>query len=484
MAEPVYDRDLHPSLEPWMPSDGDAFDRVKAGHVLNRAGFGGTPSEIELLQDLGVADGIDLLLDFPDASAAEMSPNDVPDDSMLVDVPQTNQERRVAMSALRNVNGEEANTRRQLLRQTWTRASLRHIAACQAWWIRRMTDGPYPLQEKLTLFWAGLFTSSIRSDRGGSWRLWNQNETLRRHAAGNFIELVRRISRDAAMLQYLNNDRNVKRSPNENYARELMELFTLGVGNYSEDDIKNVARAFTGWSHNGRDFQFNPDQHDDGVKTVFGQQGNFGGDDVVALIARHPACAPYISGRLYHYFVGSAPAPEVAASLARVLVNSNFELRPLLRTILRSKAFFSSDNIGNKIKSPVQLLAGTYRLFDLDVPGARPISRQLEKLGQVPFAPPNVKGWPGQFDGRLWINTATLLARYNFTIEAAGQARPQPQSDSPADIVDTWLNRLIPRFVDSLKRRRLIATVGSPPTAGGTLDAVKLIVSMPEYQLC
>ncbi len=483
MAEPTYDRELHPSLAPWEPTPDEPFDRFRAGHLMNRAAFGGTPDELDALVEIGPDRAADILLDFPDASAVEMNANDVPDESSLTDVPRNDIERRQAMTEARQQaggNDQDTRTAMQLLRQAWTRASRQHIAECQQWWIRRMADGPYPLQEKLTLFWAGHFTSSFRDDRDGSWRLWNQNELLRRHAAGNFIELVRRVSRDPAMLKYLNNDRNNKNSPNENYARELMELFTLGVGNYSERDIKEVARAFTGWGHDGVEFRFRPDFHDDGEKSVFGVTGNMGGDEVIALLAQHPACGPYVSGRLYHYFVGEAPDEAVVASLARVLVNANFELRPLLRTILRSRAFYDSANIGNRIKSPVQLLAGTHRLLAVQVPGATQINRQLEKLGQVPFAPPNVKGWPGQFDGRRWINTATLLARYNFASEVAADADPQGKG-SPDASVDYWLDRLIPRAVDATKRRRLVATVSQP---GGLRSAVKLMVSMPEYQLC
>jgi len=286
------------------------------------------------------------------------------------------------------------------------------------------------------------------------------------------------------MLKYLNNDRNVERSPNENYARELMELFTLGEGNYTEDDIKEVARAFTGWTHDGERFVFRAEQHDDGQKVIFGMTGNFGGDEVVSILARHPACAPYIAGKLYQYFVGDAPSPDVAASLGRVLANARYELRPLLRTILKSRAFFDASVIGSKIKSPVQLLVGLFRAFDVQIPRAIQVNRQLEKLGQVPFAPPNVKGWPGQFDGRRWINTATLLARQNVGVDLARQARIRPTASDPAEVVDHWLAKLLPRPIDDVKRRRLIAAAGSPTTAATTTDAVQLIVSMPEYQLC
>lgn len=490
-AEPVYDRDLHDDLRPWEPADGEAFDAVRAGHLLNRAGFGGLPQEIEAVQELGVARAVDALLDFPDAPAAELSRGDVPDDSMLADVPRSDAQRRQAtIEVQQGRSEEEARTERQLQQQRWRSASQNFMRECGRWWLDRMARGPYPLQEKLVLFWHGHFTSSFRDDREGSWRLWGQNERFRTYAAGTFRAFVRQVSRDPAMLKYLNNDQNVNISPNENYARELMELFTLGVStpqtpNYSEDDIKQAARAFTGWTHDGLIFTFRQRLHDEGEKRIFGHVGRFGGDEVVDLLMQHPATGPFIGGKLFEFFVGVEPSAEVRASLGRVLVNANYELRPLLRIILRSRAFFDKARIGGKIKCPVQLVAGTCRLLGVPVPSQRRVQNELEKMGQIPFAPPNVKGWPGQYDGRRWINTATLLARYNFGVEMAGQTNFKPPANASAgDVVDGWLSVLVPRPVDPMKRRRLARVVGSRPTAASTLEAVKLMLSMPEYQLC
>jgi uncharacterized protein (DUF1800 family) len=264
-----------------------------------------------------------------------------------------------------------------------------------------------------------------------------------------------------------------------------MELFTLGIGNYTEDDIKQVARSFTGWAHDGVEYVFAARQHDDGEKTVFGQRGNFNGDDIVELLMAHPACAPHVGGKLFDYFVGANPDPKVHASLGDTLRQSNYELRPLLRVILRSKAFSAPERIGGKIKSPIQLLAGTCRLLGgetLNIPQAR---RELEKLGQVPFEPPNVKGWPGQYDGRKWINTATLLARYNLALRLVDRVKGQlAVKQEPEQFVDHWLARLIARPIEPAKREALLeaARQGKPPEAA--VNVVKLIVSMPEYQLC
>lgn len=490
-AQVIYDRDLHDELQPWEPSSGETFDAVRAGHLLNRAGFGGLPKEIAAVQELGVARAVDVLLDFPDAPAAEQAREGGPDNSMLADVPRSDAERRQAMIDIQQGRSEEeAQTERQLQRQRWRSASQNHMRECGRWWLDRMASGPYPLQEQLVLFWHGHFTSSFRDDREGSWRLWGQNELLRTYAAGNFRTFVRQVSRDPAMLSYLNNDQNVNISPNENYARELMELFTLGVStpehpNYTEDDIKQAARAFTGWTHDGLIFTFRQRLHDEGEKRIFGQIGKFGGDDVVDLLMQHPATGPFIGGKLFEFFVGIEPSPEVKASLGRVLVNANYELRPLLRTILRSRAFFNADRIGGKIKSPIQLVAGTCRLLGIPVPDQRRVQNELEKMGQIPFAPPNVKGWPGQFDGRRWINTATLLARYNFGVEMARQAEiAPPASASSGDVVNEWLSVLIPRPIDGMKRRRLASVVGDRPSTANVTEAVQLMLSMPEYQLC
>ena len=473
---------LHPDLRPWTPGEGGGFDAVRAAHLLNRAGFGGTVEEVAAVQKLGVARAVDVLLDFPDAPASEQSNGDGPDWSTLADVPMTEKERQKAYALVR---GDD--TARQLQGQEWARASGEFMADATRWWVNRMAYGPYPLQERLTLFWHGHFTSSYRDDRQGAWRIWNQNELLRRYAAGNFRDVVKGVSRDAAMLKYLNNDQNRKGHPNENYARELMELFTLGVGNYTEDDVKQVARAFTGWDEDGVEFQFKDRQHDDQPKRIFGRTGNFGGDEVVDLLMAHPAAAPFVAGKLFSYFVGFEPDQKLSANLGDVLREANYELRPLLRVILGSLAFFDPARVGGKIKSPVHLLAGTARLMDMKVPNVPETRRELGKMGQTIFEPPNVKGWPAQYEGRKWINTATLLARYNFGVRMAGRAEVNARDGDAHDgesFVDEWLARLIPRPVSPEKRAALIAAAGDGRGRGDLQNVVKLIVSMPEYQLC
>src|SRR2546423_10614492 len=224
--------------------------------------------------------------------------------------------------------GNKTQEEKKALLQQLMAANREAIVQTVAWWMNRFVKGPYPLQEKLTLFWHGHFTTSAKDERAAV-LMWNQNELLRRFAAGNFREFVRQISRDPAMLDYLNNNQNHKNHPNENYARELMELFTLGIGNYTEDDIKQAARAFTGWGHEGDEFIFRRFDHDDAEKVFMGRQGNFNGDDIIDIILEHRACAPYIAGKLYRFFVSEDPEEGVVESLGALLRESKWELRPV-----------------------------------------------------------------------------------------------------------------------------------------------------------
>jgi len=490
---------LHKLLRPYKPSSDDPFDAMKAAHLLNRAGFGGTPEEIEKVQKLGPVEAVDWLLDFPEAGAEEQTQDDLPDLSSIEGYPANFKE---IQQKLRGLTPDERQKYRQMLMQ----ANRQAVVQSGYWWMKRMAYGPHPLQEKLTLFWHGHFTTSAKDERAAM-LMWNQNELLRRHAAGNFREFVRHISRDPAMLDYLNNQQNRKKHPNENYARELMELFTLGIGNYSEKDIKEAARAFTGWAHDGDDFIFRKYDHDEDEKTFFGRRGNFDGDDVIEIILQHPACAKYISGKLFRWFAYDDVEAPVVENLAAILRENKWDMRPLLRTILTSEAFYSEPAIGTQIKCPVQLVVGTIRLLNLDMPQARMLAGALNQMGQLPLEPPNVKGWPG---GRMWINTSTLFVRYNTAVFLAGGTNETPAlygkstrkatvrmekgssnfvpgsgGDSAGAVVDYWLGHLIQRPVADEKKKVLVeALAGEPEKEQNVKKMVQLIVSMPEYQLC
>jgi uncharacterized protein (DUF1800 family) len=323
-------------------------------------------------------------------------------------------------------------------------------------------------------------------------------------AAGNFRTFVKAISRDPAMLDYLNNSQNRKAHPNENYARELMELFTLGIGNYTEDDIKQSARAFIGWAHDGDDFIFRKFDHDTGEKTFLGHRGNFDGDDIVEIILSRNVCANFITGELYTFFVNDDLPPDLQLAMGDLLRDNQYELRPFLRTLFASKAFYQPAVIGSQIKSPVQLVVGTIRQLNLNMPRQRTIQGALGQMGQVPLQPPNVKGWPG---GRSWISTSTLFVRYNTAVWLAGgsgefavmglkgkfrgMAKGQNTNfrpgtgDTPEAVVDAWVDRLIGRPIAADARNVLIAAMdGNARSEENVRKMVQLIVSMPDYQLC
>jgi hypothetical protein len=490
----------HPLLQPYHPTEADPFDAIKAAHLLNRAGFGGTPEEVEAVMAKGPTQAVNDLLDFPDASAEEQSQSDVPDLSSIDGYPKNFRDIR---QMLQGKSPEEVKQ----LRMKLMMANREAIEAVMGWWLKRMHSGPHALQEKLTLFWHGHFTTSAKDEKAAS-LIWNQNELLRSHAAGNFEDFVRKISRDPAMLDYLNNNENRKAHPNENYARELMELFTLGIGNYTEQDIKESARAFTGWAHDGDDFVFRQFQHDDGIKYFMGRSGNFDGDDIISIILMNPACAKFISSELFSFFAYENPEDSLTSAMGAVLKHSRFEMRPLIRTILTSRAFYSPLGIGTQIKSPIQLVVGTSRMLELPAPPVRQVMQPFRQMGQIPLMPPNVKGWPG---GRLWINTSTLFVRYNTAVamvgggmggnggqghgpifnrvmeQRGGAFNPEAVGPhgTPEQVVDGWVNRLIQRPIDDSKRKILLDALGEDSDDPQSVRRmVQLIVSMPEYQLC
>lgn len=388
--------------------DDRQWDRAAAAHLLRRAGFGGTPAEVDHLAALSLDDAVASLLDFArqpyDLPPPKLDPIVMQDPDFSKAAGATPQERQLAV----------------LRRQEAERAAHQEI---RLWWLERMARSPRSLEEKLTLFWHGHFTSGAREVKRASFML-EQNELLRRYAMGNFRDLVLAISKDRAMLVYLDNARNNKQTPNENYARELLELFTLGEGNYSEADIKAAARAFTGWTYNEDGFRFNAQLHDAGPKKFLGRTGNWNGDDIINIITQQQACGDFIAGELLAHFCMPDPPRKLANRLGNVLRNSNYELRPALETLFKSRVFYAPENRGALIRSPVEVVVGTARQLGIELYGLGRAERALAGLGQELMQPPNVKGWPG---GSKWINTATLFERYNIAgalINGVGRFRP------------------------------------------------------------
>lgn len=387
----------------------DRFTREAAAHLLNRAGFGGAPAEIDRLFALGLTAAVDSLVDFtkiPDPYPALSW--SVPDPAEIARV-----------RAARTLDDpQQRRAAQQEIRQTWRGRALE----LHQWWLERMRTTPRPLQEKMTLFWHSLFATSLVKVRNPL-LMWRQNQTFRERAIGNWTDILQAMAKDPAMLFWLDGNENKKEHPNENFAREVMELFTLGEGHYSEQDIKESARAFAGWRGEPLTAQFDdlpPFRHDTGPKTYLGQTGPFSGDDILGILAREPRSAQYVAERLWRYFGSEEANPDVSGAMAERLRASGLEFRPVLRELFLSRAFYEPGVVRQQVKGPVQWLVGSCKALGQPLPPAVVAQQLLRQLGQVLFAPPSVKGWD---TGVSWISTNTLLDRYN---DAALLVQGQP----------------------------------------------------------
>jgi len=382
---------------PEMGETGEAtvtFDRRAAEHLLNRAGFGATPEAIDAAVEVGLEATVDELFLAGGGPLPQEAPERlVPKDGMgggFMKEWMDEDERRKARSAMR-------------------RADRQQLTDYTVWWFDTMAAGADPLRDRMTLFWHGYFTSS-QQDVKSSYRMIEQNQLLREHALGSFRDLLHGVAKDPAMLEYLDNDENKKKEPNENFAREVMELFTLGEGNYTEEDIKEAARAFTGWRAKASEFVNNERQHDSGKKTVLGVSGKLDGGDVLEILLDQETCATYVAGRLIEYLEGAAPAPERHARYADLLRAEDYALEPFLRELFVDPDFYREAIVGQRVAGPVDLLVGMARRLDLEPPTAWYLAGS-ELLGQKLFYPPSVKGWD---EGMAWITTASLMHRGNL----------------------------------------------------------------------
>lgn len=271
-------------------------------------------------------------------------------------------------------------------------------------WFERLSNSETLLREKMTLFWANHFVCKNQN----IFFVQQYNNTLRKHALGNFGDFVKEISKEPAMLNYLNTKQNRKKQPNENFARELMELFTLGVGNYSENDIKESARAFTGYNHNFEgEFILRKNQHDEELKTFFGETGNFSGDDIINIILKQPNCAKFICEKIYRYFVNDTINEKHLDELTTVFYK-DYNIEKLMKFLFLKDWFYDVENIGTKIKSPIELLVGMQKLIPFAFENTRDLQKIQRLLGQVLLDPPNVAGWKG---GKNWIDSNTMILR-------------------------------------------------------------------------
>ena len=363
----------------------------EARHLLARTSFGGTLADIEALRPLTYEAAVDRLL-----NGVHQQPRTAP--PAWVDEP------RPTLLERRTMGEEERKAFRERLRE--------HGLALQGWWYHEMLSTDSPLTERLTLFWHNHFTSSLQKVQWPAF-LYQQNLLLRQHAVGNFRTFLHAIAKDPAMMFYLDSQTNRKSAPNENFARELLELFTLGEGHYSEQDIKEAARAFTGWEvepRTGR-FRFNASAHDDGLKTFLGRSGAFDGDAILDILLAQPRLAVHLTEKLWRAFISDTPDAAEVQRLAALFRQHDYALRPLLKALLMSSHCRAASNRGTMIKSPVELMVGTLRLFHVPLSDPELLARAGRALGQDLLDPPNVKGWPG---GKAWITASTLLARQQF----------------------------------------------------------------------
>lgn len=427
-----------------------ALSDAASRQLLRRTGFDARADDVAALASLPAGAAIDREVDT--AAAARVARTPPPD---WVDEPLS------VPFIPKNLSEEE----KRELRRKWAQRYLQ----LQAWWMQEIVTTDAPLAERMTLFWHGHFTSSLQSVRAGQ-LIYRQNVMLRKNALGNYRTLLHAVAHDAAMLLYLNNQQNKKDAPNENFARELLELFTLGEGHYSEQDIQQAARAFTGWKALPPDGRFieAPRQHDDGVKEFLGRRGNFDGDDIIDIVLQQPQAAVFIVEELWREFVSPQPDAREVGRLAASF-RKDWQIASLMKQLLREPAVLDPHEAGTLVKSPVEFVAGAVRAFDLPL---SPLSAALaaDSMGQTLFFPPNVKGWPG---GDAWITSDTLLARRQFVLALAGDA---PSAMPQGEGREARLRKLGYRQMQSqraaLSRRFGEAAESLPPDAAATVLAL------------
>jgi hypothetical protein len=508
--------------QPWQPTAADPWGRKWAAHLYRRAAFGAGREDLLEAERLGLEGTLDLLCQGrPHANEVWQT---------LVDVGRIASEGEGHVGGAGGTGDDDDLGGEQL----------------RGWWLYCMLQGGHPLREKLTLFWHDHFATSLAKVRNAA-LMFGQNCLLRKYALGRFGPLLQAISRDPAMMIWLDSNSNVKGKPNENYARELMELFSLGVGHYTEKDIREAARAFTGWRTDGKGFALDARLHDGGPKTVLGQTGAWDGGDVVRIVLEQPAAAQFLVRKLYRFLVSEkAMAPDsLLEPLCESFRKSDYDVAGLVRTILASRHFYSDHAFRQRVKGPVEYVLGAvqavYRRFGEEEADYRSLPQRvlvswLGAMGQNLFVPPNVKGWPG---GPSWMNTSTVLERDNFaaalamgtlwsspTSEStaaipaansipdpvAGKATPpaapaeipqgpdpplafesarflaEEQVSCPEDVVRALLDLYLPGGVRSEVRAKLVAFVADGKPSGPALacrvrEAVHAILSVAEYQL-
>ena len=357
---------------------------IKLRHLFMRSGFGAGLVDLEHLSAMGVKSAVDLIL---------KNSSDI--ESLNVATENT----------MEKMVNDKSPEEKKLMQKELRKESKEKIKQLNILWINKMAEGRQALREKMTLFWHGHFACQ----NSNAFYVQNQNNIIRKYALGKFGDLLMAVSKDPAMLSFLNNRQNKKGNPNENFAREVMELFTLGRGNYSEHDIKNAARAFTGWNFKpDGNFYINNRQHDEGEKTFMGKTGNFGGEEILKIILDNKQTAFFITSKIYSYFVNENPDNKIIKSLADKFYQSGYDIKKLMEEIFKSNWFYNEENIGKRIKNPIELLVGLKNTFGLNFENEQSILFIQKALGLVLFYPPNVAGWK---EGRNWIDSSSLMFR-------------------------------------------------------------------------
>lgn len=471
------------------PLSENHWDRTKAAHLLNRAGFGGTPEQIDRLIAMGPRKAVESFLDADD------------DYDLFPLPPMVEPPARLAFKKReKEATSEDA---KKAVRKELSEADRLSMLDLRLWWLNRMRYTSNPLREKATLFWHGHFATSIQKVND-PFLMWFQNETLRRHALGKFPELLKAMSRDPAMIRWLDLGQSRKDHPNENFAREIMELFSLGEGHYTEQDIQEAARAFTGYRvlPETGEFVFRERDFDPGLKTFFGKTGRFSGDDIIDAIVAQPQCARFIGRKLWTFFVSADPSEETVFGIAGLLLSNGYDIGATLRVLFGSADFYSEHVIHHQIKGPVQWMIQTTKMLEIPLPDARVLENSLSALGQVLFAPPNVKGWDG---GRAWISASSLLYRYNLAAYLlSGKARilggggtqtasiplekiaPQADRTDPERLVDQLSFRVFnfpPTAKEKAAYKAFIQRNLIPYSDAPVRDLMQVMMSTPEYQL-
>jgi len=429
-------------LAAWQPKPGE-WDLAAATHLLERAGFGPAPGEAEALLAGSVEAAVDTLF-----APKGHHPALLRGAKSLVDASDTD--------------------------------------ALAAWWIELMRRGCDPLGERLALMWHDHFATSdakVKDTR----LMYGQNKLFRELGRGDYRALFLAVSKEPCMLKWLDGDMNRAGHPNENFAREVMELFGLGIGNYTEGDIQELARALSGWGTGGaqkRSFRFRERYHDKSEKTIFGQRGAFTPDEGVALVLAQPAAARHVARRLVAEFIASEPAPELVEEAAARLIRLDWNIGDLVRELLLSRAFFAAETRYERIAGPVELALRAVRRLDSNVP-AKEIAQATTNMGQRLFFPPSVKGWDG---GGVWINAGTWTARHNSLAQLVEkhadleQALGTPRSARAA--AGVAIEALLPGLAEPAFNAALESEVRREDSPEEALRlAAALIVTSPEYQL-